>query len=55
MMLKDDSHGDFNDWRRQKTRNNQYGFERTSRNKLQVIGVGLSNSALEAVRDEGEV
>jgi hypothetical protein len=55
MMLKDDSHGDLNDWRRQKTRHDQDDFERASRNKLQVVGVDLSNSALKAIRDKGEV
>jgi hypothetical protein len=55
MVLKDDSHGDFNDWRWQKTRNNQYDLERASRNKLQVVGVNLANSALKTVRNKGEV
>jgi hypothetical protein len=53
MVLKDDPHGNFQDWRWHKTRNDQHGFEWTCRNKLQVIGVDLSNSALKAVRDQG--
>ena len=55
MVLKDDPHGDFQDWRRHKTRNDQYGFERARRDELQVVGVNLSDSALKAVRDEGQV
>ena len=55
MVLKDDPHGDFQDWRWHKSRNNQDSFERACRNELQVVGVNLSHSALKAVRDEGQV
>ena len=55
MVLKDDPHGDFQDWRWQKTRNDQDCLERACGNELQVIGVNLSYSAFKAVRYKGEV
>jgi len=55
MVLKDDPHSNFEDWCRQKTRNNQDSFERACVNELQMIGVDLSNSAFKAIRYESEI